>query len=676
MTNPNSTLDRLCIDTIRTLSIDGVQEANSGHPGMPMGMAPAAYTVWTKYLKHNPANPKWINRDRFVLSAGHGSMLLYSLLHLTGYDLPLDELRRFRQLHSRTPGHPEYGLTDGVETTTGPLGQGFGNGVGMALAQKYLAAYFNRPGYKVIDYKIYGIVSDGDLMEGVSSEAASLAGHLKLDNIIYFYDDNKITIDGETDLSFSEDVGKRFEAYEWHVEQADGNDLESIEDALKRAIAQQDKPSLIRTRTNIGYGSPNKQDTAEVHGSPLGEEEVKLTKQAYGWDPEKKFYLPEDAMTRFRKTGETGRNSEHAWNELFRAYQEKFPALGDKLAAFEEGMPSIDWKKILPVFSPKDGNIATRQASGKTLDVLSPELPYLIGGSADLTPSNNTRPKSAQDFSVNNRLGRYIRFGVREHAMGSLMNGIALSGLRPYGGTFLIFSDYMRPSVRLAALMHQPVIYVYTHDSIGLGEDGPTHQPVEHLASLRAIPNLYVVRPADANETTLAWQIALERNDGPTAIALTRQGLPVIDRTTYAPAENFLKGGYVLASDPDPQLILIATGSEVPVALKAYEQLSGEGIHVRLVNLGCWELFEKQSREYRDEVLPRSVTARLSIEAGISLGWDRYIGSYGESVSLEHFGLSAPVGAVMKELGFTPENVVSRARSLLKRMEPVKKRGK
>jgi transketolase len=671
MSNSNSRLDSLCINTIRTLSIDGVEKAKSGHPGMPMGMAPTAYLLWTKYLRHNPANPKWPNRDRFVLSAGHGSMLLYSLLHLTGYDLPLEELMRFRQLHSKTPGHPEYGLAPGVETTTGPLGQGFSNAVGMAIAQKYLAAYFNRPGYPVFDYKIYGIVSDGDLMEGVSHESASLAGHLKLDNIVYFYDDNKITIDGETSLSFSEDVRQRFEAYGWFVEDADGNDLASVEAALKKCLAQTDKPSLIKTRTTIGFGSPNKQNTAEVHGAALGEEEVKLTKLAYGWDPEKVFYIPRKALDHFRKAMVSGKAGEGEWNELYKSYRSKFPMLADKLDVFLGGKFSVDWDIILPVFTPKDGKLATRQASGKTLEALSGELTFLIGGSADLTPSNNTRPKAAQDFSAENRLGKYIRFGVREHAMGSVMNGIALSGLRPYGGTFLIFSDYMRPAIRLASLMKLPVIYVFTHDSIGLGEDGPTHQPIEHLPSLRAIHGLRVIRPADANETTLAWKMALEQTDGPTALALTRQGLPVIDRTRYAPSEEMLKGGYVLADDTDPELILIASGSEVSIALDAYEHLRNDGVRVRVVNLPCWEIFEEQTREYRDEVILPHVSARLAIEAAAPFGWERYVGTSGECIAINRFGESAPVAAVMKEFGFTSENIVLRAKNLLQRVRSI-----
>lgn len=664
-------LDLLCINTIRTLSIDAVENAKSGHPGMPMGMAPTAYVLWTKYLRHNPKNPKWLNRDRFILSAGHGSMLLYSLLHLTGYDLSLDELKRFRQLHSKTPGHPEYHLTPGVETTTGPLGQGFGNGVGMAIAQKYLAQYFNRDGFNLFDYRIFGIVSDGDLMEGVQSEAASLAGHLRLDNIIYFYDDNKITIDGETRLTFSEDVSKRFEAYGWHVEHADGNDLQSVETALKRSLTENGgKPSLIVTKTNIGFGSPNKQDTADAHGAPLGEDEVRATKIAYGWDPDKHFFIPDEALAHFRKALSEGQERENRWNQLLEVYKAEYPDLYKDLLPIASNKIELNWKQILPVFVHDDGKLATRQASGKVLEQIVKHTPFIIGGAADLTPSNNTWVKSFTDFSPENRSGRYIRYGVREHAMGAIMNGLALSNLRPYGGTFLVFSDYMRPSVRLAALSGLPVVYVYTHDSIGLGEDGPTHQPIEHLASLRAIPNLYVVRPADANETAYAWQIALERTDGPTAIALSRQGLPVIDRTRYAPAINVLKGGYVLVGDENADILLIATGSEVHLALGAHEELNKRGVSARVVNLACWELFEQQTPEYRNEVIPPRIKRRISIEAGASFGWQKYTGEHGVEIAIDQFGVSAPVADAMIAFNFTVQHVVKRAEELMERSVP------
>lgn len=659
-------LDKTCINTIRTLAIDAVEKAKSGHPGMPMGAAPMAYVLWTKYLRHNPKNPNWINRDRFILSAGHGSMLLYSLLHLTGYDLPMDEIMRFRSLHSKTPGHPEYGHTPGVETTTGPLGQGFANGIGMAIAEKYLETYFNRPGYKMFDYRIFGIVSDGDLMEGVSAEAASLAGHLKLDNVVYFYDDNSITIDGPTSLAFSEDVGARFKAYGWYVREADGNDLSSIDDAIESCIKQTRKPALIRVKTNIGFGSPNKQDTAEVHGAALGDEEVKLTKQAYGWDPEKQFYIPEDALAHFHQAVENGRITEAEWNQKLKAYKDKHPKLSSTLETFLMKDRPIDWKTILPVFSKDDGNVATRKASGKVLDTLTQAHPFMIGGSADLTPSNNTKAKNAQQFTADNRLGRYINYGVREHAMGALMNGLALSRFRPYSGTFLVFSDYMRASVRLAALMGIPVIYVFTHDSIGLGEDGPTHQPVEHLAALRAIPNLTVIRPGDANETAFAWKMAMERKTGPTAVALTRQGIPVIDRNRYAAAENIEKGGYILVSDEKPEIILIATGSEVHLAISAYEELQKENIAARVVNMASWEVFEEQDNAYKKQTLPPEITTRVSIEAATSFGWSKYVGEKGLSISMERYGASAPVADVMKAFGFTAENIVKQVKDLLK----------
>jgi transketolase len=659
-------LDTLCINTIRTLSVDAVEKAGCGHPGMPMGTAPLSYLLWTKYLRHNPSNPAWLNRDRFVLSAGHGSMLLYSLLHLTGYDLSLEDLRQFRQLNSKTPGHPEYGHTPGVETTTGPLGQGFGNGVGMALAQKYLASYFNKGEFKPLDYKIYAIVSDGDLMEGVHSEAASLAGHLKLDNLIYFYDDNGITIDGSTDLSFSENVPKRFEAYGWNVVEADGNDLGSIEKALTSCLENNGgKPSLIATKTNIGYGSPNKQDTAGIHGAALGEEEARLTKENLGFDPDKSFFIPEQALEIFRKSVEKGEKSEKEWEDGLAAYKEKYPDLYKKLVDIQKGELTIDWDNVLPVFPPESGKMATRQASGKVLEKVVVESPFIIGGSADLTPSNNTLVKTLQDFSADNYSGRYIRYGIREHGMGAIMNGMALSGLRPYGGTFLVFSDYMRPTIRLAALMGVPVVYVFTHDSIGLGEDGPTHQPVEHIPSLRTIPNLNVIRPADANETAYAWKMALGRTDGPTALILTRQGLPIFDRNEFAPASEVTQGGYVMAGSEEDDLILIATGSEVQLALGARKQLLENGVKARVVNMACHEIFDRQPASYRESVLPANITNRVSIEAGVALGWEKYTGSGGANISLEQFGASAPGGEAMKALGFTVERVVEKCKELL-----------
>ena len=648
--------------------MDAVQKANSGHPGLPMGAAAMAYVLWTRFLRHNPTNPSWQNRDRFILSAGHGCMLLYSLLHLTGYDLPLDELKRFRQWGSRTPGHSEYGLTPGVETTTGPLGQGFGNGVGMAIAERFLASRFNRPDFPIVDHYIYGIVSDGDLMEGVSSEAASLAGHLGLAKLIYLYDDNRITIDGSTSLAFTENSGQRFEAYGWHVQRVDGNDQNEVEAALSAAQVERDRPSLIVARTHIAYGSPNKQDTAEAHGSPLGEEEIKLTKQALGWPLEPPFYIPDAALAHFRKAIERGRTRETQWQAQFNAYAAAYPELAEEWRTAMSGRLPLGWTDKMPSFTPAGGAMATREASGKVLNAIAQNLPTLIGGSADLTPSNNTYLKGYGDFQRSSFGARNLRFGVREHAMGAILNGMALEGgVIPYGGTFLIFSDYMRPAIRLAALSHIHVIYVFTHDSIGLGEDGPTHQPIEHLASLRAMPNLIVIRPAEATETAVAWRIALEHRGGPVALALTRQKLPVIDRTHFPPADLLLRGGYILrdADDGPPRIILIATGSEVHVALEARQRLAAQGTAARVVSMPSWELFEQQPESYRNEVLPPSVTARLAIEAGSPHGWHRYVGPLGGIVGMTRFGASAPYQIVMEQFGFTADNVASRAMQLL-----------
>jgi transketolase len=658
-------LDQLCINTIRTLAMDGVQKAKSGHPGMPMGMAPVAYVLWTKHLNHNPANMHWPNRDRFVLSGGHGSMLLYSLLHLTGYKVTLDDLKSFRQLGSKTPGHPEYGHTDGVEVTTGPLGQGFTNGVGMAIAQKYLAARYNKPGFKVVDYHIYATLGDGDLMEGITAEAASLAGHLKLNNLIYFYDDNHISIDGPTELAFTEDRVRRFEAYEWFVQKVkDGNDLKAIEKAIQRAKKEKDRPSIIMVRTHIGYGSPNKHDTAEAHGSPLGEEEIKLTKEFYGWDPAKQFYVPEKALAQFRKALEAGKKKEEKWNEKFSAYKQKFPELAAELENIRQGNFGEAWKKALPIFTDA---MATREASGKILNAIAPFLPSMIGGSADLAPSNNTFVKSMGEFQSKSYGNRYIRYGVREHAMGAIMNGMAVAdGIIPYGGTFFVFSDYMRPAIRLACIMGIRPIYVFTHDSIGVGEDGPTHEPVEQLAALRCIPNMVSLRPSDANETVAAWKFAIEHKSGPVALLLTRQKLPTIDRTKFPSADNLVKGAYVLIENsPAPDLILIGTGSEVQLALGAYEQLVKEGVKARVVSMPSWELFERQSKEYRDSVLPPNVKKRIAVEAGVSMGWDKYIGDNGRIIGMHSFGASAPVDAIFKHFGFTVENVVKTAREIL-----------
>ena len=677
-------LDELCINTIRMLSVDMVQQANSGHPGMPMGAAPMAYVLWTRFLRHNPNHPKWPDRDRFVLSAGHGSALLYSLLYLTGYDLPVEELKRFRQWGSKTPGHPEHRETPGVECTTGPLGQGFGNGVGMAMAERFLAARFNRPGYEIVDHHTYAIVSDGDLMEGVASEAASLAGHLKLGKLIYLYDNNHITLAGETGLNFTEDVCKRFEAYGWHVQSIEeGNDIEAISRAITTAQNETSRPSLLPIRTHIGYGSPHKQDTFEAHGSPLGPEEVIATKKNLGWPIEPTFFIPDEALANFKKGLHRGTQLEEEWEANLESYGKVYPELRIEWDQWMNSILPKDWDRDIPVFSPDSKGLATRSAGGQVINAIASHVSSLIGGSADLNPSTNTALKGKGNFqgppsgdeavqgSVSGPWGyegANIAFGVREHAMGSLLNGMALhGGLIPFGSTFLIFSDYMRPSIRLAALMELPIIYIFTHDSIALGEDGPTHQPVEHLASLRAIPGLTVVRPADANETAETWRMAMEYKEGPIAIILTRQNVPVIDRTRFNPANGLRKGAYILAdsSSAKPEIILMATGSEVHLALEVYERLRNEGIGVRVVNMPSWELFEKQPEQYRSEILPPEITVRMSIEAGVTLGWHKYAGLGGEIVGIDHFGASAPGKTVLKEFGFTSENVLDRIKALL-----------
>jgi len=663
--NMSSTLDQLCINTIRTLAMDGVQKAKSGHPGMPMGMAPVAYVLWTKHLNYNPINMHWQNRDRFILSGGHGSMLLYSLLHLTGYKVSLDDLKNFRQLGSLTPGHPEYGHTDGVEVTTGPLGQGFTNGVGMAIAQKYLATRYNKPGFDVVDYHIYATLGDGDLMEGITSEAASLAGHLKLGNLIYFYDDNHISIDGPTEIAFTEDRAKRFEAYNWHVQKVDdGNDLDAIDKAIQLAKKETGRPSIIMVRTHIGFGSPNKQDTAEAHGTALGDEEIKLTKKNYGWDPEKQFFIPDEALAQFRKALDEGKKKEDAWQKLFAEYKKQNPDLATELENIRKGNLGEEWKKALPTFTDA---MATREASGKTLNAIAPFLPSMIGGSADLAPSNNTFVKSMGEFQPGNCSGRYLRYGVREHAMGGILNGLAVTdGIIPYGGTFFVFSDYMRPAIRLACIMGIRPIYVFTHDSIGVGEDGPTHEPVEQLAALRCIPNMISLRPADANETVVAWKFAIEHKTGPVALLLTRQKLPTIDRTKYPSADNLTKGAYVLVENSStPDLILIGTGSEVQLALGAYEQLVKEGVKARVVSMPSWELFERQTKEYHDSVLPPNVKKRVAVEALITMGWEKYVGDSGRTIGMHSFGTSAPVDVIFKHFGFTVENVVKTAKEIL-----------
>ena len=656
------------INTIRFLSADGVQKANSGHPGLPMGAAVLAYVIWTRFLKHHPANPAWPDRDRFILSGGHGSMLLYSLLHLTGYDLPLEELKKFRQWGSRTPGHPEYGLTPGVETTTGPLGQGFANGVGMAIAEAHLAAQFNRPGFEMINHFIYAIVTDGDLMEGVASEAASLAGHLRLGKLIYLYDDNRISIDGSTDLAFTEDRAKRFEAYGWQViRNVDGLSIREVESAIRKA-RRDSRPSLILCRTHIGYGLPTRQDTAKAHGEPPGEEELRGAKQKLGWPLEPDFYIPEDVLQFFRSALRTGQRAERKWQRLFNAYQQTHPDLAAELKRRLAGELPEGWDHNLPEFPADPKGMATRAASGKVINALAERLPELIGGSADLTPSNNTWINNSPSFQADNRLGRNFHFGVREHGMGAIVNGMTLhGGVIPYAGTFLVFSDYMRPAVRISALSHIPSIWVYTHDSIGLGEDGPTHQPVEHLATLRAIPNLIVIRPADANEVREAWIAAIRNRHQPTAFALTRQAVPVLDRSTFAPASGLQRGAYVLADlgGAKPQIILMASGSEVALIVDAGYTLAAEGYNVRLVSFPSWELFEQQDQSYRDEVLPPSIKRRLAVEAGVAQGWHRYVGDQGRIISIERFGASAPYKKIYEEFGLTAANILKEARNLL-----------
>ena len=672
--NSNTTpeLDQLCINTIRTLSLDAVQKANSGHPGLPLGAAPMAYVLWTRFLHHNPQNPKWENRDRFLLSAGHGSMLLYSLLHLTGYDLSLDELKNFRQWGSKTPGHPEYGLAPGVEITTGPLGQGFANGVGMAMGAAHLGAKFNKDDYALIDHYVYAIVSDGDLMEGVAAEAASLAGHLQLGKLIYLYDDNNVTIEGFTNLAFSEDVPKRFEAYGWHtLTVLDGNNLGDIEAAIREAQTVTDRPSLISVKTVIGFGMPT-QGTRKAHSDAPGEDAVRETKRHLGWPEDQQFYIPDEALAHFRKAIEQGQESENEWRALVKKYEEAHPEDGKLMRLMLGGELPEGWEDHLPKFEDAKA-VATRVSSGEVINALAPVLPELIGGSADLGVSNNTDIKSSHSFEAGAYDGRILHFGVREHAMGSALTGISLNGgLIPFGGTFLTFSDYMRPAIRLAALSEVQVVYVFTHDSVGLGEDGPTHQPVEHLAALRAIPHLFVIRPADPAEVSEAWRIAILRRKAPTALALTRQKVPVIDRKKFASAEGARRGAYVLAeaetkegTATTPKLILIGTGSEVSLTLEAREKLQADGVPTRVVSMPCWELFDEQPEEYRAEVLPPSVTARLAVEAGVREGWDRYVGNAGDVVCIDRFGASAPGDVALHNLGFNVDNVLKHARALL-----------
>ena len=659
-------LDELSVNTIRFLSVDAVQKANSGHPGLPMGAAPMAYVLWSRFLRFNPQEPQWQNRDRFILSAGHGSALLYSMLHLYGYDLPMEELQRFRQLDSQTPGHPESFLTPGIEVTTGPLGQGFGNSVGIAMAETFLATTYNRPNFPLIDHYTYCIVGDGDLMEGIAAEAASLAGHLKLGKLIVLYDDNNISLDGPTSLAFTENVLARFDAYDWHTSRVqDGNDLNAIEEAIRAAQAETERPSLISVKTIIGYGSPQ-QGTSKVHGNPLGEENLKKTKAFLGWDPENKFYVPDEVREHLLEPGRQGAQLQQEWQQNFAAYSQEFSAEGEQLRLTYAGELPADWDVDLPTFAAGE-SLATRQASGKALTALKQRVPWLIGGSADLASSNEMPTKEAVSFQPGSYEHTNIWFGVREHGMGAILNGMASHrGVRVYGGTFLTFSDYMRGAIRLAALTEAPVTYVFTHDSIAVGEDGPTHQPIEHITALRTIPNLTVIRPADANETVEAWRIAMNRMKGPVALILTRQKLPNIDQNRYASARNLEKGAYILNdSQGAPDIILIATGSEVSLVMSAQAELQKENIRARVVSMPSWELFQKQDKSYQDEVLPPAIKKRLAVEAGITLAWYKYVGSEGDVLGIDRFGASGPGDEVMQKFGFTVENVCRRARAIL-----------
>jgi len=661
-------IEQLGINTARLLSVDGVQKANSGHPGMPMGAAPMAHVLWTDAMKYNPKNPEWANRDRFILSAGHGCMLQYSYLYLTGYDCTLADLKNFRQLNSRTAGHPEFRLLPGIDVTTGPLGAGFANGVGFAIAQKHLAARFNKPGFDIFDYSVYVICSDGDMSEGVTAEAASMAGHLELGNMIYLYDDNHISIEGNTNIAFTEDVAKRFEAYGWHVQiVADGNDIKAINAAVQNAKAETTRPSLIKVRTHLAYGSPNKVNTAGAHGSPLGADEIKLVKQFFGFDPEKSFYVPDEVLKFYNAAGDKGAVLENDWNTLFAKYKTAFPELAAEYELAASGKLPAGFLATVPVFEPSDKKMATRQASGKVLNAIAAGLPQLIGGSADLSPSTDTTLNGYDSFQPGSYGGRNFHFGIREHAMGSALNGMALTkGVIPYGATFLIFSEYMRPPIRLAAIMKIRSIFVYTHDSIALGEDGTTHQPIEQLISLRSIPNITVIRPADANETAQAWRVAIEHTTGPIVLVFTRQGLPIIDQSKFGKATELEKGAYILSDSLiDPQVILIATGSEVDLILQAQQKLKEEGIATRVVSMPSWELFEKQDEAYKEKIFPESIKKRLAVEAGSPLGWHKYVTDEGAIIAMEGFGESAPAEELAKVFGFTVENVVAKAKGLL-----------
>ncbi len=681
-TSPAGSIEQLAINTIRTLAMDAVQTANSGHPGTPMALAPVAYTLWNEVLRYDPADPRWPGRDRFVLSCGHASMLLYSMLHLTGVKqvvdgrvtdglaVPMDEIRRFRQLGSRCPGHPESLDTSGVETTTGPLGQGIGNSVGMAIAQRWLAAHFDRPGFELFDYNVYAVCSDGDLMEGVGNEAASLAGHLKLSNLCWIYDDNHITIEGHTTLAFSEDVGRRFEGLGWNVVKvADANDLAALRAAYKTFQRTTDRPTMIIVRSIIAWGAPTKHDTEAAHGSPLGVEEIRATKAVYGWPPEEHFLVPPEVRAHFDAgIGARGRELHKSWREKFAKYAQANPAGADEWRRMEARELPPGWDCELAVFPADATGVASRISSGKVLNAVAKRVPWLIGGSADLAPSTMTHLTfdGAGDFEAGSYGGRNFHFGIREHGMAAILNGMALSYVRPFGATFFVFSDYLRPAMRLSALMHLPTILIFTHDSIGLGEDGPTHQPVEHLAAARAIPNLLTIRPADANEVVEAWRVIMPLKDRPVALVLTRQNLPTVDRTKYAAASGLARGAYVLADGgPKPQIILIGTGSEVSLCVQAHEHLAGEGVRARLVSMPCWRLFDEQDEAYRESVLPSGVTARLAVEMGVEQGWERYLGPRGRFIGMTGYGASAPAGPLFKRFGFTVENVVAQAKALL-----------
>src|SRR5678816_921604 len=669
-TDNQENLDELCINAVRVLSMDAVQKADSGHPGTPMALAPLAYVLWTRHLRYNPANPQWVDRDRFVLSAGHASMLLYSVLYLTGYEVSLDDLKHFRQWESSTPGHPEYGYTPGVETTTGPLGQGVGNSVGMAIAESQLAAIFNRPHQPIIDHHTYFIASDGDMMEGISHEASSYAGHLKLGKLIGFYDDNHITIEGDTSLTFNDDTARRFEAYHWHVQRVeDANDLDALDEAIVAAKAVTDRPSLIIVRSHIGFGSPNKHDTAEAHGSPLGADEIKLTKEALGYPSQEPFYVAPEALDRWRKMSDRGADLENEWQKRYDAYKAAHPADAAELERRLRGELLSGWEDLIPTFTSENGNVASRAAPGVVLNAIAPKLPELVGGSADLASSTNTIVKGSPSITPEDYSGRNFHFGIREHGMGAVMNGMSVhGGFIPYGATFLIFSDYMRPAIRLAAIMNRHVIYVYTHDSIGLGEDGPTHQPIEQLSALRAIPNLTLIRPADATEAVVAWRAAVEHDGGPVALVLTRQKLGFIDRTTYASADGLMRGAYVLADPPggaSPRVVIMSSGSEVGLALRAHKQLADQGVPTRVASMPSMKLFTAQTPEYRKSILPDGIP-RVSIEAAHPMSWYRWVGSDGIVLGLTRFGASAPYARIYEELGLTVQKVVDSAKALLK----------